>query len=183
MSRDLTHRATGDGWDGIFEDGEAITWQGRPDAAVRFGPGAAFGMLFGLAFAGFAAVWMSLAATAGGYFWTFGLIHFSVGIALAFGSVLGPPWVRRHTWYTLTDRRAFIATDLPFRGRKLTAYEISPDTVISLEEEGDDLATVNFAHRWVQTKNGSRRRDVGFERIREGRVVLGLMRKMQGDTA
>jgi len=181
MSEDVTERATGDGWDGILDPGEAIAWQGRPDASVRFGPAAAFGMLFGLAFAGFAAVWMALASSAGGYFWTFGLIHFSVGIALAFGSVLGPPWVRRHTWYTLTDRRAFIATDLPLRGRKLTAYEIGPETTLSLEEDGA-LSTVNFAHRWVQTKNGSRRHDIGFERIPDGRVVLGLMRGMQGGT-
>lgn len=180
MSFDVTDRATGDGWDGILAEGETITWQGRPDAAVEFGFAQSFGMLFGVAFAGFAAVWMALASSAGGYFWTFGLIHFSVGIALAVGSVFWPPWVRRHTWYTLTDRRAFIATDLPFRGRKLIAYEVGPDTPLSLEEDGD-LETVNFAHRWVQTKKGSRREDVGFERIPDGRVVLELMRRMQGE--
>ncbi|OWU85446.1 aspartate carbamoyltransferase catalytic subunit [Oceanicola sp. 22II-s10i] len=182
MSRDLSGQATGDGWEGILDPDEVILWQGRPDATVRVGGAQIFGMIFGLFFAGFAAVWMMLASTAGGYFWMFGLLHFFVGLSVAFGSIVGPPWRRRHTWYTLTDRRAFIATDMPLWGRKLKAYPIDTHTPLSIDEDGD-LATVNFAHEYRQNKNGSRRVDIGFERIPDGRVVLAKMREIQEDAA
>lgn len=182
MSLDVTSRATGDGWDGILDVDEAIVWQGRPDPRLVLRPKHIFTFVFGLFFSGFALVWMILAASAGGFFWAFGLIHFTAGIGVMLGPILGPPWRRRHTWYTLTDKRAFVASDLPFRGRKLTAYEIGPDTAITLTEAGE-LETVHFAHRWIQTRKGSRRHDVGFERIAEGRVVMALMRKIQESAA
>ena len=75
------------GWDGILDDDEAIVWQGRPDGKVVFRPGNIIGFLFGLAFAIFALFWMILAASAGGFFWAFGLIHFSVGIGISFGAL------------------------------------------------------------------------------------------------
>lgn len=178
MSRDLTHRATGEGWEGILDPDESIVWQGRPDGRVVLNAGHFVGLIFGLFFAGFAAVWMMLAATAGGFFWTFGLIHFSVGLSIAFGSVFGPAWRRRHTWYTLTNHRAFIATDLPFKGRKLIAYPITPETQIKTTEDGTH-STIHFAQEFRTTKNGSTRVDIGFERIPEGREVLTLMRQTQ----
>lgn len=167
------HAHTGEGWDGVLMPGEEILWQGRPDAAFQFGAAQFATALFGLFFAGFATVWMLLASTGGGYFWTFGLIHFSVGIGLAIGAFVYAPWRRRHTWYTLTNRRAFIATDLPFAGRKLRSWPIDADTGIS--HDGGDPATVHFAQEFIQTKNGTRTVPIGFERISEGELVHRMM--------
>ncbi len=165
------------GWDGILDKGEVILWQGRPDTAVRFQAMPTFTALFGLAFAGFALFWMIMASQAGGFFWMFGLIHFAVGLAIGIGPPVFSAWRRRHTWYTLTDRRAFIATDLPLKGRKLKSYPIDGDTV--LDYQAGDPATIHFAHEMRRTKNGSRRHDIGFERIAGGAEVYRMLRDVQ----
>lgn len=177
MSETATGATAKSGWEGILDDGETVLWQGRPDGAVKFRIGHVFTFIFGLAFAGFALFWMIMASSAGGGFWMFGLIHFSVGIGLAIGPPFWSAWRRRHTWYTLTDRRAFIATDMPLRGRKLKSYPIRADTV--LDYDGDDPATIHFAHEIRRSKNGSRRHDIGFERIDGGAEVYRMMRKVQ----
>lgn len=165
------------GWEGILDKSEAILWQGRPDAKVVFKFSNFVGFVFGLFFSGFALFWMIMASSAGGYFWMFGLIHFFAGIAVAFGSMFWSAWRRGHTWYTLTDRRAFIATDLPFRGRSLKSYPITRETV--LDYDGAELSTIHFNHEMRRGKNGHYRVDVGFERIPDGPEVYRLMCDIQ----
>lgn len=166
-----------DGWEGILDESETILWQGRPDGKATFSATNIIMVLFGLAFAGFALFWMIMAASAGGFFWTFGLIHFSVGIGLALGPIFGSAYKRRHTWYTLTDRRAFVATNLPIRGKSLDSYPITNDTVLTLEEGPPD--TLYFATRIKRTKNDTREIKLGFERIEGGREVYRMMRDIQ----
>ena len=133
--------------------------------------------VFGLIFAGFALFWMMLASRAGGGFWMFGLIHFSVGLGLAVGPPFVSAWRRRHTWYTLTDRRAFIATDVPMQGRKLKSYPIDAGT--TLDFTGGPRASIHFAHDYRRGKNGSYRVPIGFERIADGDKVYQLFREVQ----
>ena len=121
------------GWEGILDEGEEILWQGRPDGQFVFRMGHIATSLFGLVFAGFALVWMILASQAGGFFWMFGLIHFSVGVGLSVGPPIWSVWSRRHTWYTLTNEHAFIATDIPMMGRKLKSYQIDRKTRVTFE--------------------------------------------------
>lgn len=164
------------GWEGILDTGERILWQGRPDGGVTIGPGEIGLAAFGLVFSGFALFWMRMASNAGGIFWMFGLLHFSVGIGLTLHSLFGAAWRRRHTWYTLTDRRAFIATDQPFRGRRLKSYPIGPDTV--LDFESGEFDTLRFAYE--ESGQGGRR-PVAFERITDGARVYRLMRQVTQD--
>ncbi len=166
-----------DGWEGILDPNEAILWQGRPDGAFTLSPKAGIPVLFGLFFAGFALFWMIMAARSGGFFWMFGLIHFGVGLSLALSPVIWPTWRRRHTWYTLTSKRAFIATDIPFSGKRLDSYPITADTVISFLD--NTPATLHFAETITRTQKGVTRTPIGFERIPDGRKVLGLMRRVQ----
>jgi len=135
--------------------------------------------LFGLAFSGFALFWMVMASAAGGFFWMFGLIHFSVGIGIGVVPVFLDNFTRRHTWYTLTKRRAFIASDLPLVGRRLKSYPINASTHLTLEER--PLPNLYFAEEFRRTKNGSRRIDIGFEAIAEAKEVLAKMRTIQED--
>lgn len=163
------------GWESILDDGEKILWQGRPDGAIHFKVSNIMTFLFGLAFAGFAVFWMAMAASAGGGFWMFGLIHFAVGISISFGSIFWGAYKRRHTWYSLTDRRAFIAVDLPIRGRNLKSYPINQGT--ALEYQQGPLSTIHFSE---ETRRGSKGRrynvKIGFEHIGEGDKVYRLMR-------
>ena len=166
--------SAGDDWAGILDAGEDILWQGRPDGAVVLTPGKIFELVFGLFFAGFALFWMSLAMAAGGVLWLFGMIHFSVGIGIIWHATLGDAYIRRRTWYTLTDRRAFVATDLPVMGKRLKDYPIGADTPLELVDA--EPGTIWFAETRVRSKNGSRRKQIGFERIAEARAVYALMR-------
>lgn len=166
-----------EGWDGILDDGERILWQGRPDGAITLRAQNLIVMVFGLVFAGFALFWMIMASQTGGLFWMFGLVHFSVGAGIVFGAVGWNAFRRRRSWYTLTDRRAFVATDLPLMGRRLKSYPITADTVLVFED--GPLATVNFASATRRGKSGTYQVPVGFERIAEGREVYRMMRDIQ----
>jgi len=169
------------GWEGILDPGERILWQGRPDGRVVWRVRHLPTMLFGAVFAGIALIWMILAARAGDFVWTFGLIHFAAGLSLILGPTLWPAFRRQRSWYTLTDRRAFIATDMPIVGKRLKSYPIDADTVLRFD--GDDPGTIHFAQDYRRGKNGSRKVDIGFERIAEGRDVYALIRRVQRGAA
>ncbi|MCW8842142.1 MAG: aspartate carbamoyltransferase catalytic subunit [Rhodobacteraceae bacterium] len=167
-----------DSWAGLLDEGETILWQGRPDGSVTFTIANLMTSLFGLAFAGFALFWMIMASQAGGFFWMFGLIHFCVGCGLAAGPLFWDAFRRRHTWYTLTNQRAFIATNLPFKGKSLDSYPMTADTPLSLMD--GPPATVYFAAGLRRGRNGKRHHTkIGFERIEEGREVFRMMRDIQ----
>ncbi|SMX37736.1 hypothetical protein [Maliponia aquimaris] len=171
------------GWDGLLDPGERILWQGRPGTAVRLGGSDIFIMAFGTFFAGFALFWMVMASMAGGLFWLFGAIHFAVGLGILLWPVLGRPFVRRRTWYTLTDRRAFIARDLPLKGKSLKSYPITAENTLTFEDR--EPGSVIFASEWRRGKNGHYETRIGFHDIAEARAVYSLMRGIQrkgGDT-
>lgn len=166
------------GWEGILDRDEQILWQGRPDQDFHMAAGQIFAAIFGLFFAGFALFWMVMASRGGGPMWMFGLIHFSVGVYMVWWSIYGATYSRRNTWYTLTDKRAFIATDFLTKGRELNSYPITADMRFRFHE--GELSTIHFAQ---ERRKGSKGRsytvDVGFERIDEGEKVLKLMHKIQ----
>ncbi len=166
------------GWEGILDPDETILWQGRPDTGIHFRPAHLVTVIFGLAFAGFALFWMIVAAAAGGGFWMFGLLHFAVGLGLTLGPFLWGPFRRRRTWYTLTDRRAFIATDLPLVGKRLKSYPLTGDR--ALDFLPGPPATIHFARETRQGSKGRRYQvPVGFEFIEDGEAVYRLMRDLQ----
>jgi hypothetical protein len=170
------------GWEGILDEGETIVWQGRPDPAFHVGFGSLFIALIGLVFAGFAVFWMVMAAQAGGVFWMFGLIHFSIGAAMIVNAVYGDTIRRRGTWYTLTTRRAFIATNLPIKGKKLKSYPITGMT--PLVYVAGPLATIRFAKEVRRGSKGNRYSvPIGFERIEDGETVYKAFRKVQEGSA
>ena len=170
------------GWEGILDPGEVILWQGRPDKALHIGFRDVALFIFGLFFAGFALFWMVMASQAGGVFWMFGLIHFSVGLGIMAGGPVISLYRRRHLYYTLTDRRAFIASDAPIPGRSLQSYPIAADTPVTFHE--GRLSDVHFATRQVRAKHGHRSVAIGFDRIENGRHVMSLIRQVQrGDAS
>jgi len=164
-------------WDGILDADEEILWQGRPDGMLSYKPDNIPVALFGLVFAGFALFWMMMAASAGGMFWSFGLIHFSVGVGLIIGPNLWSAFRRRHSWYTLTNTRAFIATDMPILGRKLKSWPIIQETPLEYIEGSPP--SLKFATETRRGKNRSYEVAIGFDRIIDAREVYNMMRKLQ----
>lgn len=167
------------GWESILDPGENIIWQGRPDGAITLRPRNIMLLIFGLFFAGFALFWMIMVAQAGGGFWMFGLLHFAVGAGIVFAALFWGAYRRRRSWYTLTNTRAIIATDLPLIGKRLKSWPITAESVLDLQQGPPD--TVNFAETIKRGKNGSYRVSIGFERIEDGREVYRLMRDVQAN--
>ncbi len=165
------------GWNGILNDGEEILWQGRPDVGLIITPKAIGKLIFGLIFCGFAVVWMIGAAQTGGIFWMFGLIHFFAGIGVMGSGMFWPGIQAHHTWYSLSNQRAFIATDFPWSSRRLNSYPITAQSSLSFEE--GPLTSIFFASEDFRRKRRTQTRGIGFERISDGRTVYNLMRDIQ----
>lgn len=167
------------GWEDILAPGETIVWQGRPDPRITLASWNPAKTAMGLIFTGFALFWMiqarGITATGGfpGYarfFPLFGVPFVLVGLHMLVGSVLWAAFLRRHTWYTLTTRRAFIATAAPLRPRTLRSVDITPQT--DIEFDGRDPGTLIFAY---ERRRGANRTPVGFHRIADARSVLAHM--------
>ncbi len=169
-----------DGWDGILQDGERIVWQGRPDTAVALSVRSMGMAVIGFIFAGFSIFWMAGAAAAGEPYWWLGFVHFFVGDGIILYALFWSSFVRARSWYTLTNQRAFIATDLPLRGRRLDDYPIEPDMPLGW---GDGtLGTVWFGFDKHQARVGRRARQIGFERIADAKEVYAMMQGFKAET-
>ncbi|MGH1577760.1 hypothetical protein [Planktotalea sp.] len=168
------------GWDGLLDEGESILWQGRPVAGLSFHNTDVMSAGMGVFFMGFSIFWMGMAANiTGGFngfggvfpklFPLFGIPFFLIGFYNAIGHAFWQAYLRSKTHYTLTSKRAFIATDHPTQGKLLRDYAIDANTDIILKVGPPD--SVFFA--------GKR---IGFSRIEDGRALHKMMRQIQKET-
>ena len=166
------------GWSAFLRPDEILLWEGRPDGAIIFSPIRPAEQGMGLFFCAFSIFWMATASAGGGVFWLFGLPFFLIGLFSAVGVFFWRAYLRRHSWYALTNERALIATELPFQGRRLDSYPIDARAEISLMP--GPRATVIFAK---MEKRGNKGRtyfqDIGFERIEDGSSVYQQLLAVQ----
>lgn len=175
------------GWEGILDEGETILWQGRPDTQIVWSSLLSFQSFFGLFFGGFAAFWISMALLgvreAGGIFILFplfGVPFLLAGLYSFIGHIFWNAYVRGRSWYTLTDRAAYIATEI-FGKRRLKTYpyadmqppelqDNTPGSVIFAED-----ITVHSNRRRGRTRRLTQRVPVGFMRIDDARAVYRIL--------
>lgn len=160
------------GWQGILDPGEQILWQGQPDGRFRVEFDGLRQSLPGLLMVAFALFWMFQAAQGSVFFALFGLIFVVIGLRQFLQPVLWPAYLRSRSWYTLTDRRAIIATDVPFKGRRLTSYPIDANTLIEFVD--GDPPSILFG-----PERGRRAERPGFRYIAEAQTVMPLIRGIQ----
>lgn len=164
-------------WAGILDPGETIVWQGRPVPQLRLEFRSPFEPLFFTFFTGFSVFWMVMASRAGGLFWTFGLLFFVVGAYSLFGQHFWKRHIRARTFYTLTNRRALIAT-VVLGKRRLKSYPIRKDTVVELADGWP--GSVFFATEVTKDNDGDvTRTPIGFELVEECRSVYARIREIQ----
>ena len=166
-----------DPWHGILEPDEEIIWQGSSIARVRNEWSSPFEVLLYFLFFLFSLYWMNLAGFGEGLFWMAGLLPLSVGAYGLVGIHFWKAFLRRHQFYTLTDRRAFIGKSL-HGTRKLRSYPITPETELELNDfqrSGD----IYFAKEVRQGEDGPIITKIGFEQIKDPRQVLALFREVQ----
>lgn len=171
---------TGSGWEGILEAGERILWQGRPDTRLVFPPERKGGFWAGIGLAVIGLLQLSVLRQVELEInlWPFALIPVALGTLIV---AVQPFWIRmrrRRTWYTLTDRRAFIATDMPLRGKRLQSWPVQSDAPLILTE--GDPASVWFAEERVKRDNGRIHViPIGFERIADAAEVAEQIRALR----
>lgn len=173
-----------EGWEGFLETGETVLWQGRSAGRVTFRGADPRQMLLGLAFFGFALFWTFTAFNAARgsnnpmefLLPVFGLPFIVIGLRLSGGIEFWRAFVRRNSWYTLTSRRALVATRVLGR-RALRSWPITSRTVIDLEQGPPD--SIWFAEHRHRAGLSQKARRIGFEQINDGREVLRLMRQVQ----
>lgn len=166
-----------DPWAGLLDEDERILWQGQPNGSTGLKASSFFKIPFALFFTGFSVFWMVMAAQSGGVFWMFGLLFFGVGVSMLFWEVFGGAIKRNSSHYTLTTKRAFIATNLPIQGKRLKSYPINSET--PLEFRDGIFPSVIFATEPRRGENGTYDIDIGFEGISDGRRVFALLRAIQ----
>src|SRR6056297_2760163 len=130
----------GDGWDGILHPDERVVWPGQPSAMPHFRirDPMEFGLGLSLAFGPVAPT--TILWIGGGPEWLFFLPSFALGAWFIAGWCLWEAWCRRRTWYSLTDRRAFVATAVMGR-RRLRAIPLGP----APSHDGRSPGSLDFA--------------------------------------
>ncbi len=164
-------------WDDILDSDESIVWQGRPDDGLQ---NEYHSMLAPIVY---------LAMTAGGA-WMLLQTYDQVGLPRLFAiawfglclyALVGVHFVkafqRRFTHYALTNKRAFVVTSaLGWKRQK--SFPITNTTKLELVER-NQISDLYFATKTVQQGDGFGEKEVGFERLANGREVFALMSKVQ----
>lgn len=160
----------------ILLPGERTLWQGKPSGGVHLRWPDWFMLIFGLVFTAIAASWILATWQTGAFTWKIGLLHVTAGILLVLTPLVAYPWLRRRTFYTLTDSRALIQRRLPLRGNSVDIYPI--DRMSELGLQPGNPGTVWFAsrHSWSNTQPIKR---IGFEFIPDADHVFGLISRRQ----
>lgn len=182
------------GWNDILSRDERLLWQERPASDLRLADFINLRLPFGLVFTAFAVFWMSAAfamtrqTDTFDIFPLFGIPFVLVGLHLVIGAPLWDAYERAHSWYALSDRAAYIATEL-FGKRKLVRYAVSDMNALELED--GERGTVWF--RKEVSLHTSRRRSrtggsmgstyttttrIGFKRIASPRSVYAMILRL-----
>jgi hypothetical protein len=167
-------------WDGILGQGEEIEWQGAPVQGLHWELGRRETL-------------GAIAAAAGGitlFAFTLGrsqdspsntlLVFLAWGVIAAVVYHAWSFWNRRRTFYTLTNKRAFIAT-WHFGVQTLRAYPIATMRPLRLVDTGP--GHVYFDHDTVQSRDGSggwkeEIVEVGFLHLAEPRDAHDLLLRL-----
>jgi hypothetical protein len=163
------------GWEGLLDPGERIIWRGRPSPRFRFSLLTVFFIVWAAIFGGVPlSLVLSGADDGGGPL----LLLFVLVAATMLGGHLAWPRLRsRSMFYTLTDRRAFIATDF-FGIRSLKSYPITADTPLELRD-GRGGGVIFERRRTRSRKGGTMVQEIGFLGLDDPREPFRLMRQIQ----
>ena len=167
------------GWESILRPGETLIWQGQPDGSLTLRPQDVVMVVFGFAFASVAVIWMQSTILLGGYFWLLGSIHLAIGLGIGFWGLFGATFLNRHTWYSLTSERVFIATELPLLGRRLREIYLNPSLRIDLID--GPLAEIRFVQEGFGVAPSDAALPDAFLRLKDGLHIYGEIRQAQAN--
>ena len=165
------------GWEEIFEPGEVLLWQGRPDPSFVWQKRHILPVILGLGVACLGVLWIFFTPLGDGYTVIMGVVLLLLAAFLAIAPPVMAAMVRKASWYSLSNKRAYIAMHRPNLGRKLAAYPIDPDFEIKFDAKTP--ATITFAIAVRQTGSVSDPVAISFDLIEDGQKVYDLMCEIQ----
>lgn len=172
MDRIVLAENTENSWKGLLQPGEEILWHGRPASGFHLdglgGLGAWIGSLLLLA----GIILVDVGNNQAPFLQSWGGPMAFAGLATWLAPSVWRAWQRRSTYYTLTNRRAFIARRFP--RRRLEARDLTQDTWFQLEG-GTEVGSVLFYAERSASEDGPRHVQRGFEHIAGAREVYDLM--------
>lgn len=175
---------TAPGWEGILDDDEDILWQGRPAPGLDWRDVIDAHFFPGLLVAGFGVAWTALAVTMMTEFRSGPPLLFRILFPLfgvffvlaALRNVLRKPLKayrrQKGTFYTLSSKAAYIATDIGGR-RNLDRYLLSEMGRLRLVD-GSPGAVMFGTRPRIPDAPGSG--EAGFLRLSDAREVFALIR-------
>lgn len=166
-----------DEWDGILDEDETILWQGRPGKAHFLNKSDLYTVATGIGALAISALVVSNKQSEENMLWLFAYLFFAMGAGIVLKGLFWRTFVRRYTWYTLTNRCAYIATHLPFLNKSLKSYPITEHSQLELID--GPMPSLNFAIETRRTDEGIHYKTIGFERIPDAKDVYRLMRDIQ----
>jgi len=123
---------------------ERMLWAGRPVQGVIFRKADLILVPFSLMWGGFAIFW-EYAAWSGGappFFLLFGVPFVLIGLYLIFGRFFADAYIRRHTYYAVSDERVLLLKEA--FGRNIKSLGLKSISEISLSHRGTDGGIISF---------------------------------------
>jgi len=167
-----------------LQSGEVIEWRGKPSPRAVFSASDILLIPFSLLWGGFAIFWETTVLLAGAplLFALWGIPFVVLGLYLIVGRFLVASWMRRRTWYAVTNQRAIILTRI--FGRRVQSFYF--DTLAQLEKQvtarGRGTVTFGltgngglFANATWPSGFGRGRRAPGFYSIADAEEVFDLI--------
>jgi hypothetical protein len=177
-------------WDPFLAEDEFLVWHGRPNGEQLVSHKSTQTSAMSIGFFIFAGVmlkvtWPREYDPSMWPIWGIAGAMILLGLWMLVGSHFRGRRNRQGTWYTLTNKRAFIATDL--KKKRLSSYPIDEDAPLELVRgQGDGGDYVYFAQRRIKAKRrdeSDRIEMIGFELIKDADSVFALFQRVQrGET-
>ena len=124
---------------------ETLYWAGMPNPQIIFHSDDWTSIPFALAWTAFTIFWESMAVRgnsksngANWFFVLWGIPFIAVGIYMLVGRFVMDAWLKRRTYYALTNRRALIVQE----GWKTKTSSAYLDSIPNIEFEGDSTGTI-----------------------------------------
>ena len=139
--------------------GESIYWSGMPNPSVIFHSDDWYLIPFSLLWGGFAIFWEAGASGKGSntFFVLWGVPFVIAGQYMIRGRFLHDAWLKRKTYYAITNRRVLIVQD----GWRRKSSSVFFRDISHIEREGMGLGTLWFGHRYpVLAGRGQKSRDI-----------------------
>ena len=162
--------------------GERLHWSGIPVQGLIFRSSDAFEIPFGIFWTSFIVYWeYSVVESRSVFMIVWGIPFMAIGAHLLIGRFLVDIWVRRRTYYGVTDQRVIIAR----RGLQgtVTSIDYADMSEISLLESSRDRGTIRFGPEpegWLNSGRASwPLKPPRFEGIENARGVYEQIRQLR----